>query len=172
MRTTNIYFKVYFLGGQTSLKDKILILWLKYKHTFIVLGLVYISCQVNCSYSPTHLHNLQGLFFQRCSIYFKKLARPVFLSSRRYLHKNCRTQAEQQQKSSPFLKYYAVCMQYVLFVTWYTTLGIEALGIVTKQICRLQLGKIYRLTEPAKKGQVGSFYRYRLIPHHTGQNGL
>ena len=22
-----------------------------------------------------------------------------------------------------------------------------------------------RLTEPAKKGQVGSFYRYRLIPH-------
>ena len=83
----------------------------------------------NC---PTHLHNLQGLFFQRCSIYFKKLARPVFLSSRRYLHKNCRTQAKQlAQKSSPFLKYYAVCMC-VLFVTWYTTLGIEALGIVTK----------------------------------------
>ena len=32
------------------------------------------------------------------------------------------------------------------------------------KICRLQPGKIYRLTEPSKKGQVGSFYRYRLIP--------
>ena len=86
----------------------------------------------NFSNCRTHLHNLQGLFFQRCSIYFKKLARPVFLSSRRYLHKNCRTQAKQQaKKSSPFLKYYVVCMC-VLFVTWYTTLGIEALGIVTK----------------------------------------
>ena len=29
---------------------------------------------------------------------------------------------------------------------------------------RLQPGKIHRLTETAKKGQVGSFYRYRLIP--------
>ena len=25
-------------------------------------------------------------------------------------------------------------------------------------------GKMYRFTEPAKKWQVGSFYRYRLIP--------
>ena len=29
---------------------------------------------------------------------------------------------------------------------------------------RFEPGKMYRLTEPAKKGQVGSFYRYRLIP--------
>ena len=28
-------------------------------------------------------------------------------------------------------------------------------------------GKMYRLTEPGKKYQVGSFYRYRLIPQVT-----
>ena len=32
------------------------------------------------------------------------------------------------------------------------------------KIFRLQPGIFFCLTEPAKKGQVGSFYRYRLIP--------